>query len=117
MSSDVHLFGIKNCDTVRKAIRWLAEKQISSVFHDLKKEPLEAELITEWLAQVGKDKLINKRGLTWRKIPAEDKILDNQQEIIQLIQDNPTVIKRPIIFNGMFWSVGFNSEEWNELFL
>ena len=117
MSSNIHMYGIKNCDTVRKAIRWLAEKNIECEFHALKKEPLESGLIIEWLDQVGKDKLVNKRGLTWRKIPAEDKLLAEQKAVIQLIQNNPTVVKRPVIFNGMFWSVGFKDDEWNNLFL
>ncbi len=117
MSADVHIYGIKNCDTVRKSIKWLATKQIDTEFHDLKKEHLESALIIEWLEQVGKDKLINKRGLTWRKIPTEDKILNEQTAVIKLIQDHPTVVKRPVIFNGTFWSVGFNSDDWDKLFL
>ncbi len=117
MSSNIHMYGIKNCDTVRKSIKWLAEKQIDCEFHDLKKEVLDDALIIEWLEQVNKDKLINKRGLTWKKIPAEDKILDGQIEVIKLIQNHPTVVKRPLIFNGTFWSVGFKPDDWNELFL
>lgn len=117
MTNNVHLYGIKNCDTVRKSIKWLAEKKIDSEFHDLKKEPLDEALIIEWLEHVEKDKLINKRGLTWRKIPSEDKILNQQSAVIKLIQDNPTVVKRPVIFNGTFWSVGFKPDDWEALFL
>ena len=117
MSKNVHLYGIKNCDTVRKSIKWLAEKQIESEFHDLKKEALDEALIVEWLDHVDKDKLINKRGLTWRKIPSENKILNEQNEVIRLIQENPTVVKRPVIFNGTFWSVGFKPDDWEALFL
>ena len=117
MSSNIHMYGIKNCDTVRKAIRWLAEKDIGCVFHDLKTEALAQELIVEWLEQVDKDKLINKRGLTWRKIPTEDKLLNDQDSIVRLIQDNPTVVKRPVIFNGQYWSVGFKDDDWDKLFL
>ncbi|MBL4671573.1 MAG: hypothetical protein JKX81_04895, partial [Arenicella sp.] len=103
MTQDIHMYGIKNCDAVRKSIRWLATKQIDAEFHDLKNQVLESALIIEWLEQVGKDKLINKRGLTWRKISAEEKILDEQSAIIRLIQNNPTVVKRPVLFNGTFW--------------
>ncbi len=117
MSHEVHLYGIKNCDTVRKSLKWLAEKQIDCVFHDLKKETLPAELISEWLEQVDKDKLINKRGLTWRKTPSEDKLLNDDAAVIKLIQTYPTVVKRPVMFNGEFWSVGFKPDDWDHLFL
>jgi Spx/MgsR family transcriptional regulator len=117
MSQDVHLYGIKNCDTVRKSIKWLALHQIASNFHDLKNEFLEPELITEWIQQVGQDKLINKRGLTWRKLAPEEKLIADQQAAITLIQNHPTVVKRPVVFNGTFWSVGFKEEDWDKLFL
>ncbi|MBV1909672.1 MAG: Spx/MgsR family RNA polymerase-binding regulatory protein [Kangiellaceae bacterium] len=117
MSKKVKLYGIKNCDTVRKSIKWLADKQIDSEFFDLKKEELSTEQIIEWLNDVEQDKLINRRGLTWRKIPTEDKLLDNQSAVIALIQNNPTVIKRPIVHNGIHWSVGFKPEDWDQLFL
>lgn len=117
MSTNIRMYGIKNCDTVRKSIKWLAEKEIDCEFHDLKKETLEEALVVEWLEHVDRDKLINKRGLTWRKISAEDKLLNDQPAIIKLIQNNPTVVKRPVIFNGVFWSVGFKAEDWSKLFL
>jgi arsenate reductase len=117
MSFEVHLYGIKNCDTVRKSIKWLEEKQIDCEFHDLKTKTLPTQLISEWLEQVEKDKLINKRGLTWRKLPSEDKLLKDDAAVIKLIQANPTVVKRPVMFNGKFWSVGFNPDDWNHLFL
>ncbi|MGB0495003.1 MAG: Spx/MgsR family RNA polymerase-binding regulatory protein [Kangiellaceae bacterium] len=117
MSTEVHMFGIKNCDTVRKAIRWLAAKEIESEFHDLKTEELADELIAEWLEQVGADTLINRRGLTWRKIEAEDKILNNDEAYISLVKKYPTVVKRPVTFNGKYWSVGFKPDEWDDMFL
>jgi len=117
MSKLIQMYGIKNCDTVRKAIRWLTEQQIDCEFHDLKTVELDDSLISDWLNDVEKEKLINKRGLTWRKIPTEDKLLNDQSSIIKLIQENPTVVKRPVIFNGAFWSVGFKAEDWDKLFL
>jgi arsenate reductase len=117
MQKSVKMYGIKNCDTVRKAIKWLNEKAIDSTFYDLKKESLDDKLIIEWLESVDKDKLINKRGLTWRKLPDEEKQLDSTKAIISLIKTNPTVLKRPVLFNGDFWSVGFNADDWNDLFL
>jgi len=117
MSKKVQIYGIKNCDTVRKSLKWLAENQIDHDFHDLKVEKLTASLIKEWLKDVDKDKLVNKRGLTWRKIPTEDKSLDTQTEVIQLIQNNPTVVKRPVAFNGKSWSIGFKPDDWDTIFI
>ncbi len=117
MPTKIQLYGIKNCDTVRKSIKWLSEKQVDSEFHDLKVESLSPSLIKDWLQDVGKDKLINKRGLTWRKIPSEEKDLNETHQLVTLIQNYPTVVKRPVLFNGQFWSVGFNAESWDELFL
>lgn len=115
--SNIQMYGIKNCDTVRKAIRWLAEKEIDCTFHDLKSEELTPNQVEQWLEHIDKDTLINKRGLTWRKIPTEDKRLNDSASVIALIIENPTVVKRPVIFNGVHWSVGFKPEAWDKLFL
>jgi Spx/MgsR family transcriptional regulator len=117
MPNSVRIFGIKNCDTVRKALKWLATNQIDTEFHDLKKESLEESLILEWLEEVGQDKLVNKRGTTWRNLSAEDKILDDQAKVINLIQQNPSIVKRPVYSTGVGWDVGFNDKQWSELFL
>jgi len=117
MPTKIQMYGIKNCDTVRKAIRWMQERGIECEFHDLKKERLEASQIKVWLEDIERHKLINKRGLTWRKISIEDKFLSDETAIIALIQSNPTVVKRPVVFNGQFWSVGFSEETWDKLFL
>lgn len=117
MSKKVQIYGIKNCDTVRKSLKWLESNNIDFDFHDLKVETPSAPLIKDWLKDIEKDKLVNKRGLTWRKIPAEEKALDTQKAVIQLIQNNPTVVKRPVAFNGSSWSVGFKPEDWQTMFL
>jgi arsenate reductase (glutaredoxin) len=117
MANSITLYGIKNCDTVRKALKWLTTKQIDVDFHDLKKITLEEHLIIEWLEDVGQDKLINKRGTTWRNLPTEDKFLDERSKIIALIQQNPSILKRPVYSTGVVWDVGFNDKIWSELFL
>lgn len=117
MPNLIKVYGIKNCDTVRKALKWLATHQVDTEFHDLKKESLDEELITIWLEDVGQDKLINKRGTTWRNLSEEDKILDKQSKVIHLIQENPSIVKRPVYTNGIHWDVGFNEKQWGELFI
>ena len=117
MNKKYQMYGIKNCDTVRKAIKWMSSREIDFEFNDLKKITPSSGLIVDWLTDVGKDKLINKRGLTWRKLDTERKLLPDTNSIVDLIQDHPTLVKRPIIFNGVHWSVGFNDDEWDKLFL
>jgi len=117
MAKKVQIYGIKNCDTVRKSLKWLDSNNVDFDFHDLKVETPSATQIKGWLKDVDKDKLVNKRGLTWRKVPDEERSLNTQKEIIQLIQNHPTVVKRPVAFNGNSWSVGFKPEEWQSLFL
>jgi len=117
MTRKVHMYGIKNCDTVRKAIAWLNDKVIDCEFHDLKKERLDAALIDHWLNDVDRDTLINRRSQTWRKVPTIYKLLDTNEAIVKLITEYPTVLKRPVIYNGLFWSVGFSEDAWDKLFL
>ncbi len=116
MTNEVHVHGIKNCDTVRKSVKWLESKNIEHEFHDLKKETPNDDLIIQWLKDVGQDILVNKRGLVWRKLTDDEKVLSSQKGVIKLIQENPTVVKRPVLFNGKSWSVGFKAEIWEELF-
>ena len=111
------MYGIKNCDTVRKAITWLNQKAIDCEFHDLKKEELNEALINHWLNDVDRDVLINRRSQTWRKVPTVDKLLNDNKAIVKLITEHPTVLKRPVIYNGQFWSVGFSEDAWDRLFL
>jgi len=117
MTKKVQMYGIKNCDTVRKAIAWLNERVIDCEFHDLKKEQIEVSTINHWLNDVDRDTLINRRSQTWHKVPTEDKLLDTNDAIVKLITKYPTILKRPIIYNGLFWSVGFSEDAWDELFL
>lgn len=116
MANKIQIHGIKNCDTVRKSIKWLESKNIEHDFHDLKKETPDDDLVIQWLKDVGQETLVNKRGLVWRKLTDEQKQLNSQNDVIELIQKNPTVVKRPVLFNGKSWSVGFKPESWDELF-
>jgi arsenate reductase len=111
------MYGIKNCDTVRKAMAWLSERVIDCEFHDLKKDVIDVATIDHWLNDVERDTLINRRSQTWRKIPTEDKLLNTREAIVKIILENPTVLKRPVIYNGQFWSVGFSEQAWDKLFL
>ncbi len=94
----VILYGIPNCDTVKKARNWLSEQQIAYDFHDFKKAGITAELIQSWLTQTDWQTLVNRKGTTWRKLTEHEQtsIQDNDTAISCMMQ-HPSVIKRPVL--------------------
>lgn len=117
MKSKLDVYGIKNCDTVKKALKWLNENEIETEFHDFKKEIPSAKLVAEWLEEIGSEKLINRRGTTWRKLSDEQKALSEDADLIELIIENTSLIKRPVVNHQGVWSVGFNLADWQARFL
>ncbi len=108
----ITLQGIPNCDTVKKAKRWLAQHNIAYTFRDYKKQPPSLEELTQWAQQVGWENLLNKRGSTWRKLePAQQQGIDESKAII-LMQANPSMIKRPLLRQGTHALVGFNADSY-----
>lgn len=106
------LYGIKNCDTVKKARKWLDDNSIAYEFHDFKKDGLTSEKLSQWEQAIGWETLINKRGTTWRKLP--DELRDNMsaQSAHQIMLENTSIIKRPVVERGDEVTVGFNADEW-----
>lgn len=108
----IHLYGIPNCDTVKKARVWLSEHGIDAVFHDFKKEGVPQNLLPGWLRAVGRDKLINRAGPTWRKLDDAVKasVVDDASAIAVMVAHSST-IKRPVVVwaNGAV-TVGFKPE-------
>ena len=117
MSKSVEVYCIKNCDTVRKSLKWLETNKIEVNFHDFKKDVLTADLVNQWFAQIDATLLINKRGTTWRKLDETQKELTEQTDLVQLIIDNPSIIKRPVVLYKKNWSVAFKADEWKQKFL
>ncbi|MCL4409701.1 MAG: Spx/MgsR family RNA polymerase-binding regulatory protein [Gammaproteobacteria bacterium] len=110
------VFGIKNCDTVKKALKWLKEHKVDFQFEDLKTTPLAASTIEHWVKDLGVDTLINKRGTTWRKLPDDDKGELTLPRTVHLLQTHPTLIKRPLVVLDGKIMVGFNEATWQEFF-
>ncbi|MCH8492071.1 MAG: Spx/MgsR family RNA polymerase-binding regulatory protein [Idiomarina sp.] len=110
------VFGIKNCDTVKKALRWLKEHKVDFQFEDLKAIQLPASTIEHWVNEVGVDTLINKRGTTWRKLPEDDKGELTLPRTVHLIQAHPTLLKRPVVVAAGAITVGFDEAVWQERF-
>ncbi len=112
------LYGIPNCNTVKKARDWLAEHQIAYEFHDFKKQGISEQQLQTWLTQLPESKLINRAGLTWRGLDEHTKqsIVDNASAIA-LMTTKTTVIKRPILEkDSKIIALGFSETEYSALF-
>jgi Spx/MgsR family transcriptional regulator len=109
----IHLYGIPNCDTVKKARDWLETQGHAYVFHDYKKEGADPARIAEWIAAAGPDLVVNRMGTTYRALPDDDKArAADAQTAPALLAANPSVIKRPIAEHEGGLLVGFKSADW-----
>ncbi|KIA80526.1 arsenate reductase [Chromobacterium amazonense] len=113
----ITLYGIPNCNTVKKARQWLADNGIDYVFHDFKKQGIDAARLQAWTAQVPLAKLVNRQGTTWRALPDDSKAAaDETAGAIALMLDKPSVIKRPVLEWDGKVGVGFSEADWAERF-
>jgi arsenate reductase (glutaredoxin) len=108
------LYGIPNCDTVKKARAWLAEHDVDHTFHDLKKQGVPAARLDAWIAELGWEKLVNRKGTTWRKLDlARQAAVTDAAGATALMLAEPSVIKRPVVeWNMRKSTVGFDAAEW-----
>ncbi|MCG8414131.1 MAG: ArsC family reductase [Pseudomonadales bacterium] len=106
------LYGINNCDTVKKVRRWLDDNGVDYEFHDYKKLGCDKTLATQFVKQFDLEKLINKRGTTWRQLPETVKSSLSSESAITLMGENPSVIKRPILKSKNHWLLGFDEAQW-----
>ena len=116
--STLKLYGIPNCNTVKKARDWLADNGIDYTFHDFKKQGISQQLLENWLRQLPYEKLINRAGLTWRGLDdvTKNTVIDNASAIA-LMQAKTSVIKRPVLENdGKILHLGFDEAIYQELF-
>ena len=105
------VYGISNCDSVKKARKWLDAAGVGYRFHDFRKDGLAAETVTAMLAALGAEKLVNKRGTTWRKLDPAAQAVAAGDDVAALLLAHPTLIKRPVIDTGDGWTVGFGKAE------
>ena len=106
------LYGIPNCDTVKKARTWLEARGIAYTFHDYKKAGVDAAKLAQWCAAAGWDKVLNRAGTTFKKLPDADKADLDQAKAVQVMAANPSCIKRPIVEHPGGLLVGFKEAEW-----
>jgi len=111
------LYGISNCDTIRKAKKWLSAQGVDYQFHDFRKDGLEPALLKKWAKQAGWEVLLNKRGTTWRKLPEDVRNHINESSAIDMMLELPTMIKRPVLVNSKNILIGFNEEQYKQFIL
>jgi arsenate reductase len=107
----IKLYGLKNCDTCRKALKWLKGEGIQAELHDFRKDGLEAAHLEEWLEQVDWEILLNRKGTTWRSLNDADKLDVDREKVKRLMLENPSLIKRPVFELGDRILVGFKDPE------
>lgn len=108
----IAVYGIPNCDTVKKARAWLDKRAIGHAFHDYKKAGAEREKLAQWIAIAGLDRVLNRAGTTFRKLPESDKAIRDADHAIALMVAQPSLIRRPIVEHAGGLLVGFNDSEW-----
>ncbi len=109
------LYGIKSCDTCRKAAKYLTERAIEFRFHDVRESGLDVAMLQRWAGRADWETLLNRKSLTWRKIPEVDRSGLNEERAFALIIDQPTLLKRPILESEDSIVVGFSEERFAEL--
>ena len=106
------VYGIRNCDTMKKAFAWLDGHGIAYAFHDYKKLGADAALLQQWAAQAGWERLINTRGPSFRKLPQEKQANLSEKKAFALMLENPSMIRRPIVEAGKTLLIGFDPDEY-----
>ena len=104
------IYGIKNCDTMTKARKWLDARGVAYAFHDYRVDGLERARLSEWVKTLGWDKLLNKSSATFRELPDAAKRGLTEAKAVALMLENPTMIKRPVLDVGGEFLVGFKPE-------
>ena len=112
----ITVYGIPNCDTVKRARAWLTSRGVDHAFHDFKRQGVPAERLDAWMAAGGWERLVNRQGTTWRKLaPAEQAAVRDAASAAALMQREPSVIKRPVVDWGTQTTVGFDPAAWEAL--
>jgi arsenate reductase (glutaredoxin) len=112
----VTVYGIKNCDTIKKACKWLADNGVEYRFHDLRKDGIDLESIANWVEQVGWEAVLNRRGTTWRKLDTRIQENTNRDNVGALLLEQPAMIKRPVLDIDGTITIGFKADIYQSIF-
>jgi Spx/MgsR family transcriptional regulator len=115
VKNPARLYGIVNCDTMKKARAWLDSHGVAYEFHDYKKVGIAREKLEDWIGKAGWEVLLNRAGTTFRKLPDEAKQNIDEAKAIRLMLEQPSMIKRPVFERGKTVVVGFSPEKYSAL--
>lgn len=110
------LYGIRNCDTMKKAWTWLDARGVAYAFHDYKKDGIPRATLERWADQVGWEVLLNRAGTTFKKLPEGEKQGIDREKAVRLMLEQPSMIKRPVLDAGGRLLVGFKPDAYGEVF-
>lgn len=110
------LYGIKNCDTVKKAREWLTKNKVDYHFHDFRADGLSNDKVNDWITEIGLATLVNKRSTTWKELTEVTKNNFNEKNAAAIIVEQPTLIKRPLLDTGTNKYLGFKDLEYTKIF-
>ena len=110
------LYGIAGCDTVRKTRRWLDERRVDYDFHDYRKQGLDPALLRFLESELGWEAMLNRKGRSWRQLPEAVRESVGRESALDLMLDNPALIKRPILSAGNSLQLGFDARRYEEIF-
>ncbi|QIB66682.1 ArsC family reductase [Kineobactrum salinum] len=112
----ITLYGIKNCDTVKKARVWLEQHGIEYQFHDFREDGLSRTQVRDWLAELGWETLVNRRSTSWKALSPQQRETMTEASALEAILDQPTLVKRPLLDLGHERHAGFSSSTYQSLF-
>ena len=112
----ITLYGIANCDTVRKARRWLEQHDIEYRFHDLREDGLDGETVSHWLDSLGWEAVVNRRSTTWKQLDPADRESMDAKAAAAAILAHPTLVKRPVLDTGSDLHLGFKADLYQDIF-
>lgn len=110
------LYGIKNCDTIKKARKWLSDNGVDYNFHDVRVDGIDTATIEQWIDQAGWETILNRRGTTWRKLDSTVQEATNRDSVTALLLEYPAMIKRPVLDVDGTVSIGFKAEHYQTIF-
>ena len=116
MAQSVTIYGIKNCDTMKKARAWLDGRGVAYAFHDYKVAGIDRATLEDWAREVGWEALLNRAGTTFRKLPDKERENITEKKAIALMLAQPSMVKRPVLEAGGKLLVGFKPEQYGKLF-
>ena len=115
MSKPLTLYGIKQCDTCRKAQAWLRDAGVAFHFHDFRIDGIRAEQVSQWLQSAGAERLVNRRSTTWRSLTETERSLSDEAAVLALLLRNATLMKRPVLCSERLLAIGFSGLEWAQI--